>query len=141
MSVDLVMTERKEVAKLDGDERRTDLRAYLDGNVNTPTTLGFNLHLLSDSDRRRPCANAFDRPPCSGSERSEASAAHGGLVIRKSGTCVISGPLAAAFINGVVGSFTNSNPKVRKSGAVGNAVLAQDPGFDGAKSSFFKQNK
>ena len=32
---------------------------------------------------------------------------------------------------------TNSNPKVRKSGAVGKAVLAQDPGFDGAKSSFF----
>ena len=44
MSVDLVMTERKEVAKLDGDERRTDLRTYLDGNVNTSTTLGFNLH-------------------------------------------------------------------------------------------------
>ena len=36
---------------------------------------------------------------------------------------------------------TNPNPKVRKSGAVGKAVLAQDPGFDGAKSSFFKQNK
>ena len=32
---------------------------------------------------------------------------------------------------------TNPNPKVRKSGAVGKAVLAQDPGFDGAKSSFF----
>ena len=59
MSVDLVMTERKEVAKLDGDERRTDLRTYLDGNVNTSTTLGFNLHPLSDSDRRL-CANAFD---------------------------------------------------------------------------------
>jgi hypothetical protein len=59
MSVDLVMTERKEVAKLDGDERRTDLRTYLDGNVNTSTTIGFNLHPLSDSDRRL-CANAFD---------------------------------------------------------------------------------
>ena len=42
MSVDLVMTERKEVADLDGDERRTDLRRYLDGNVNKDTTLGFN---------------------------------------------------------------------------------------------------
>lgn len=59
MSVDLVMTERKEVADLDGDERRTDLRRYLDGNVNKDTTLGFNLHPLSDSDRRL-CANAFD---------------------------------------------------------------------------------
>ena len=58
MSVGLVMTERKEIAKLDGDERRTDLRTYLDGNVNTPTTLGFNLHPLSDSDRRL-YANAF----------------------------------------------------------------------------------
>ena len=37
--------------------------------------------------------------------------------------------------------ITNPNPKVRKSGAVAKAVLAQDPGFDGAKSSFFKQNK
>ena len=36
---------------------------------------------------------------------------------------------------------TNPNPKVRKSGAVGKAVLAQDPGFDGAKSCFYKQNK
>jgi len=43
---------------------------------------------------------------------------------------------------------TDPNPKVRKSGAVGKAVLAvgkavlaQDPGFDGTKSSFFKQNK
>ena len=35
------------------------------------------------------------------------------------------------------GRTTNPNPKVRKSGAVGKAVLAQDPGFDGAKSSFF----
>ena len=35
-------------------------------------------------------------------------------------------------------SFTNPNPKVRKSGAVGKAVLAQDHGFDGAKSSFLK---
>ena len=34
-------------------------------------------------------------------------------------------------------STTNPNPKVRKSGAVGKAVLAQDPGFDGAKSCFF----
>ena len=41
------MTERKQVAKLDGDERRSDLRTYLDGNVNTSTTLAFNLHLLS----------------------------------------------------------------------------------------------
>ena len=32
---------------------------------------------------------------------------------------------------------TNPNPKVRKSGAVGKADLAQDPGFDGSKSSFF----
>ena len=38
-------------------------------------------------------------------------------------------------------AHTNPNPKVRKSGAVGKAVLAQDPGFDGAKSCFFKQNK
>jgi len=29
--------------------------------------------------------------------------------------------------------FTNPNPKVGKSGAVGEAVLAQDPGFDGTK--------
>ena len=36
---------------------------------------------------------------------------------------------------------TNPNPKVRKRGAVGKAVLAQDPGFDGAKSCFLKQNK
>ena len=36
------------------------------------------------------------------------------------------------------GLDTNPNPKVRKSGAVGKAVLAQDPGgFDGVKSSFF----
>ena len=32
---------------------------------------------------------------------------------------------------------TNPNPKVRKSGAVGKAVLAQDHGFDGTKSCFF----
>ena len=32
---------------------------------------------------------------------------------------------------------TNPNPKVRKSGAVGKAVLAQDPGFDGTKSCCF----
>ena len=32
---------------------------------------------------------------------------------------------------------TNPNPIVRKSGAVGKAVLAQDPCFNGAKSSFF----
>ena len=32
--------------------------------------------------------NRCYRPPCSGSERSEASAAHGGAVIRKTGTCV-----------------------------------------------------
>ena len=31
----------------------------------------------------------------------------------------------------------NPNSKVRKSGAVGKAVLAQDPGFDGKKSCFF----
>ena len=35
---------------------------------------------------------------------------------------------------GPTGSFTNPNPKVRKSGAVGKAVLAQDPGFDGENS-------
>ena len=35
------------------------------------------------------------------------------------------------------GPTTNPNPKVRKSGAVGKAVLAQGPGFDGAKSFFF----
>ena len=44
-----------------------------------------------------------------------------------------------AWSSGIGG--TNPNPKVRKSGAVGKAVLAQDPGFDGAKSSFFLQNK
>ena len=33
---------------------------------------------------------------------------------------------------------TNPNPKVRKSGAVGNkAALAQGPGFDGTKPGFF----
>ena len=38
--------------------------------------------------------------------------------------------------------ITNPNPKVRKSGAVGKAVLAQDSGFDGTKPSFFnKTNK
>ena len=30
---------------------------------------------------------------------------------------------------------TNPNPKVRKSGAVGKAVLAQDPGFDGTNEN------
>ena len=58
MSVDLMMTDRKEVAKADGNERRTDLRTYLDRNVNTSTTRGFNLRPLSGSDRRL-CANAF----------------------------------------------------------------------------------
>ena len=33
-------------------------------------------------------------------------------------------------------TFTNPNPKVRKSGAVGKAVLAQDPDFGGTKSVF-----
>ena len=32
---------------------------------------------------------------------------------------------------------TNPNPEVGNSGGVGKAVLAQDPGFDGTKSSFF----
>ena len=32
--------------------------------------------------------------------------------------------------------ITNPNPKVRKSGAVGKAALAQDPGFDGTKPGF-----
>lgn len=59
LSVALVMSERTEVAKLDGDERRTELRGYLDANVNASSSLGFNLHPLSDSERRL-CANAFD---------------------------------------------------------------------------------
>ena len=82
-----------------------------------------------------------------GPQRSTLSSAVSGASASPAIGTAVTAPLPSACTEGASGErahdgdpasgTTNPNPKVRKSGAVGKVVLAQDPGFNGTKSSFF----